>query len=82
MLQLGYIGLIWFVWATFMQLDFKHENRENDKNIKIFILLDIILMLFYNDSLRVLPLCIVLFYIATMTYLAPLVKKSPNLLQS
>ena len=82
LLQLGYIGLIWFVWATFMQLDFKHENRENDKNIKIFILLDIILMLFYNDSLRVLPLCIVLFYIATMTYLAPLVKKSPNLLQS
>lgn len=82
LLQLGYIGLIWFAWATFVQLDFKHENRANDKNIKIFLLLDIILMLFYNDSLRVLPMCIVLFYIATMTYLAPPVKKTINQVQS
>ena len=82
LLQLGYIGLIWFAWATFVQLDFKHENRNNDKNIKIFVLLDIIIMLLYNDSLRVLPMCIVLFYIATMTYLAPPVKKTINQLQS
>lgn len=81
LLQLGFIGLVWFGWMTVVILDFRHQHRDSDKNIKIFILLDIILMLFYNDSLRVLPLCIVLFYITAMTYMAPPVRKRLNVME-
>lgn len=67
LIQLGLVGVAWMFFVLFTAL-LPRSSTLLGKNIKIFLWLIILLLMFYNDSLRFFPLCFVLFYIALRGY--------------
>lgn len=63
-IQLGLIGLLWYLSAAWKILDFKHNSYPFAKNVKVFLSVILFLVLFYNESLRSFQFCVLLFYIA------------------
>ncbi|MCM1354843.1 MAG: hypothetical protein NC212_00385 [Staphylococcus sp.] len=66
-IQLGIVGTIWFFADIFLIMSGRVVTTMG-LNIKIFIWIIIILVLFYNDSLRFFPECAIMFYILLMGY--------------
>lgn len=63
--QLGIIGLIWMLAVLARDL-WPRVNRSvpYSLQVQLFVLADMLLILIYNDSIRVLGFCMVFFYIA------------------
>lgn len=67
MIQLGIIGLIWFIYNVVSVL-YPHSPLLLGKSIKLFVGIIFILMMFYNDSVRFFPFCAIIFYIVLRGY--------------
>lgn len=61
--QIGVIGFIWYILSVYHILNFKHNSYDFAKNIKIYLSVILLLILFYNESLRSFQFCSVIFYI-------------------
>ncbi len=66
MIQLGIIGLVWFLIFVFWNLNFRKRTFEFAMQLKLFLSAIIGIVLFYNDSFNSLPLCMVFFYITVV----------------
>ena len=66
MIQLGIIGLVWFLIFVFWNLNFGKRTFEFAMQLKLFLSAIIGIVLFYNDSFNSLPLCMVFFYITVV----------------
>lgn len=64
MVQLGIIGLIWFLIDIGWVLSYKKRTYIYSKNIKIYLTVILALTFLYNDSLRFFQYCTILFFIA------------------
>ncbi len=67
LMQLGLIGVAWMFFVLITAL-LPRSSTLMGKNIKLFLWIIILLIMFYNDSLRYFPLCFILFYIALRGY--------------
>lgn len=67
MIQLGVLGLIWFLYSLISVLAPKSPVLLG-KNIKLYVWIILALLMFYNDSLRFFPFCVILFYIVLRGY--------------
>ena len=65
-IQLGYVGLLWFLFYIMGIVGFKSDVPRG-ANIKIFLWIIMLLTLLYNDALRIPFYCFILFYIAAYT---------------
>ena len=62
-LQIGMIGLLWFIIAMITDIDFKRNlYGQFGANIKWYFAIVVLGMLFYNEAMRAMPLCIIMFY--------------------
>lgn len=68
LMQLGLIGVAWMFFVLITAL-LPRSSTLMGKNIKLFLWIIILLIMFYNDSLRYFPLCFILFYIALRGYI-------------
>lgn len=62
-IQLGIIGFILFIWFWVKVFRFRDRWRSIDRGIVIYIVMVVLLILFYNDSLRTTFMCVPMFYI-------------------
>lgn len=65
--SLGIVGLIWFIAWSLHFIAFKRYNDSLGLKMKIFIGLTILIILFYNDSIRYYPLPFLLYYFAMLS---------------
>jgi hypothetical protein len=66
MIQLGFIGLIWFFVNLISILSFKKRPVPLSLENKVFLILATILIMFYNDAFRTLIFCNVFMLIALL----------------
>lgn len=62
--QLGLLGLVWYIATAYRILSYKHRSYAFSKNIKVYLTVILSLVLLYNESLRSFQFCAILFYIA------------------
>lgn len=63
LVQLGAIGLVWFIIDMGWILNYKKRTYAYSKNIKIYLTVILALTFLYNDSLRFFQYCTILFFI-------------------
>lgn len=59
--QLGIIGILWFFVIIVYNVAVRHSKRQFSTRVQLFIAAAILIVLFYNDSLRVFNWCVLLF---------------------
>lgn len=62
--QLGIIGALWYFGAMGWIINYKNKSYDFSKNIKVYLTVILLLILFYNESLRFFQFCGILFYIS------------------
>lgn len=61
--QLGLLGLVWFIWLL-IRINFGGQTSYPlGKQIRLLIALSFLLIMIYNDSLREIIICSILFYV-------------------
>ncbi len=74
-IQLGIIGMIWFLWAYFSVFFYKVKGNPQLNRILIFLAIILILDQVYNDAFAFYTFCMMITYIALALNLQPLNKK-------
>lgn len=67
-IQLGVIGVIWYVVWMLYSLNLKSYKNMKTKKIKLFLGIVALFIMFYNDSFRVLTFNIIFFYYCVTTW--------------
>ena len=68
-IQVGIIGLIWFVCFWIIKMGFSRKGYKRDLNLQLYIILAVVLILFYNDSLRSSFMMLVLIYLIERSFI-------------
>lgn len=66
-IQLGFVGIFFFIWFVRNLLKFKTPNVFHDKGIIIYFFMLIVIIMFYNDSFRETIMSSVLIYIVSQS---------------
>lgn len=68
LIQLGILGIIWFVVSMFLEADFRRNYMDPfGTNIKLYFTLFMLILMFYNEAPRAMPLCLLFFYALAQT---------------
>lgn len=62
LIQLGFIGVLWLICNLFTSLRVKSNSDERSINIKTFLGIIFLILMFYNDSFRFTFFCALVFY--------------------
>jgi len=62
--QLGLVGVVWFLIVGCRALFTRESHMHMHRQIELYLAANLVLIMLYNDSVRVFYFCIVLFYIA------------------
>ena len=71
MIQLGIIGMVWLVFVLLINFGVFFHRRRIDYNIQLYILGLILIIMFYNDSLRYTYVMMPMMYMLINSYYSP-----------
>lgn len=71
LVELGFVGLAWYVFAMIKIVNWKECGYPMAKNVKIYFLLFVVIILFYHEAWRYLLFCSIFIYIILNVTMKP-----------